>query len=80
MENDNKKLERLVVLCIAMMFGGMFGNILGIRIYFSIIINAIAFAILFYGMRRLIEREDLNVDCHGDQARVAEYKSTFIDD
>jgi hypothetical protein len=80
MEKDNKKLERLVVLCIAIMFGGMFGNILGIRIYFSIIANAIAFALLFYCMRRLILREDLDVDCHGDRARVAEYKSTFVDD
>ena len=70
----------MVLVCIAMMFAGMFGNIIGIRIYFSIIVNAVAFAVLFYSVRRLIAREEIEVDCHGDKARVAEFKSTFVDD
>ncbi len=80
LETDKKPLERMVLVCIAMMFAGMLGNIIGIRIYFSIIINAVAFAVLFYSVRRLIAREEIEVDCHGDKARVAEFKSTFVDD
>lgn len=80
MEIDNKKLEHIVLICIAMMFAGMLGNIIGIRIYFSIIVNAVAFALLFFSIRRLINRDEIEIDCHGDKARVAEFKSTFIDD
>lgn len=80
LETDNKKLEISVLLCIAIMFGGMLGNILGLRIYFSIMINAIAYALLFFLILRLIKREEVEIDCHGDKARVAEYRSTFIDE
>lgn len=74
------KLEIMTVICIALMFGGMFGNILGIRIYFSIIINAIAFSLMFFSVMTLLKREDIEIDCHGDKARVAEFKSPFFDE
>lgn len=80
LETDNKKLEVSVLVCIAIIFAGMLGNILGLRIYFSIMINAIAYALLFLLILRLIKREEVEIDCHGDRARVAEYRSTFIDD
>ena len=80
LEKDNKKLELRVIICICIMFAGMLGNILGIRVYFSIIINAVAFAILFQSVRTLVKHGDIEIDCHGDRARVAEYKSEFVDD
>ena len=80
LDNDRKKLETLIIVCIAIMFAGMLGNILGIRIYFSILVNAVAYSVLFYSVARLIRNEDIEVDCHGDRATVAEYKSTFVDD
>jgi hypothetical protein len=80
LDKDKKKLEMMIIICIAMMFAGMLGNILGIRIYFSILTNAIAYSVLFYSLKRLIRNEDIEVDCYGDRARVAEYKSTFVDD
>ena len=79
-EKDNKKLEVKVIICISMMFAGMLGNILGIRVYFSIIVNALAFVIMFQSIRSLVKHGDIEIDCHGDRARVAEYKSTFVDD
>ena len=80
LDKDKKKLEMMIIICISMMFAGMLGNILGIRIYFSILTNAVAYAVLFYSIKRLIRNEDIEVDCYGDRARVAEYKSTFVDD
>ncbi len=80
LDTDKKKLEASILVCIAIMFGGMLGNILGLRIYFSIMINAIAYSLLFFLILHLIKREDIEVDCHGDKARVAEYKSTFVDE
>jgi len=80
LDPDNKKLEITVIICTAIIFVGMLGNIMGLRIYFSIMINAIAYAVLFYLLRRLVLRDEMEVDCHGDRARVAEYKSTFFDE
>ena len=77
---DNTKYEILVTICVGMILGGMLGNFLGIRVYFSIVVNAVSFAFLFYSLKRLIRNEEIEIDCHGDHARVAEYSSTFFTD
>ena len=79
-EPDNKKYEPIIIACSAIIFCGMFGSIMHIRIYFSIIVNAAAFAILFYMTQRLLEKEELSVDCHGDRATVTEYPNSFFKD
>lgn len=80
LDKEKKKLEMMIIICVIITFVGMLGNVLGIRIYFSILVNAVAFSVLFYSVIQLIKREDIEVDCHGDKARVAEFKSTFVDD
>ncbi len=80
LDPDNKKLELSVIICVAVIFAGMLGNIMGLRIYFSIMVNGLAYALLFFFILRLIKREDIEIDCHGDRARVAEYKTTFFDE
>ena len=72
--------EVVVIICIGVILGGMFGNLLGIRIYFSILVNAIAFTGLFAAIKYMYGHDIIEIDCHGDQARVAEYKSGFFDD
>lgn len=72
--------EIMIILCIGLILGGMFGNIMGIRIYFSILVNAISFAILFFGIKVMIKREIIEIDCYGDIARVAEYRSVFFEE
>lgn len=71
-------LEAMTTVSVAIMFGGMLGNILGIRIYFSILTNAVSFIVLFVSIKWMLSREMIEIDCHGDKARVAEYKSTFF--
>lgn len=71
------KFEAVIIICIGIILGGMFGNLLGIRIYFSILTNAIAFTLLFVAIKYLLKREEIEIDCHGDRARVAEYKGLF---
>lgn len=73
------KFEAVIIVCIGIILGGMFGNLLGIRIYFSILVNAFAFMILFCAIKYLLKREEIEIDCHGDRARVAEYKSLADD-
>ena len=80
LDPDKKKLELFTIISISIMFCGMLGNIIGLRIYFSIMINSVAFALLFFSIGKLIAREDIEVDCHGDKARVAEFTSSIVDD
>ena len=70
--------EVVVTVAIGIMLGGMLGNILGIRIYFSIITNAVAYVFLFAAIKWMLSREMIEIDCHGDKARVAEFKSTLF--
>ena len=78
LDPDNTKYEIAIVVCIGMIFFGMLGTIFGIRVYFSVLINAISFSILFGMIRFLLSREDIEIDCYGDRARVAVYKSTMF--
>ncbi len=79
-DKENKKFEHLIIICVAVILIGMFGKIVGIRIYFSILINAIAFTVLFGGIRYLMQRGEIEIDCHGDNANPVEYKSDFFKD
>lgn len=75
-----KPLELLVIGCIVIILAGLFGNYMGVRIYFSIAANALAFLVMFAGMKIMIKRELIEIDCHGDRAREVKYKSGFFDD
>ena len=77
---DKKSYEIIIIICIGIMLGGMLGNVIGIRIYFSIFTNAIAFLLLFSSIKYMLKREIIEIDCYGDKARVAEYKSTFFEE
>lgn len=71
-------LEVMIVVSFAIILAGMLGNILGVRIYFSILTNAVAYSILFASIKWMLSREMIEIDCYGDKARVTEYKSTFF--
>ena len=78
LDPDRTALEVVIIICSGIILGGMMGNFLGIRIYFSIITNAVSFTILFYMVKRLLDREEIEIDCHGDRARVAEYNGKEV--
>ncbi|MBO7395722.1 MAG: hypothetical protein J6U16_06345 [Ruminococcus sp.] len=80
LDPDNTKYEISVVICIGMIFFGMLGAIFGIRVYFSVITNAVSFTLLFGMIRFLLSREEMEIDCYGDRAHVAVYKSTMFND
>ena len=71
-------LEVMVTVSFAIILAGMLGNIIGIRIYFSILANAVSFLLLFASIKRMLAREMIEIDCYGDKARVAEFKSTLF--
>lgn len=80
LDPDKKIYEIIIIICIGIILGGMLGNVMGIRIYFSIFTNAIAFTVLFSSIKFMLKRENIEIDCYGDRARVAEYKSTFFEE
>ena len=76
-----KPLELLVIGCIVVILAGLFGNYMDVRIYFSIVANALAFLLMFAGMKIMIKREMIEIECYGDRTRqVKKYKSEFFDD
>ncbi|MCM1473743.1 MAG: hypothetical protein NC040_06770 [Muribaculaceae bacterium] len=80
LDPDKKAYEIITIICIGIILGGMLGNVMGIRIYFSIFTNAISFTVLFASIKFMLKRETIEIDCYGDRARVAEYRSTFFED
>ncbi len=78
LDADNTKFEVVIVAAIAAILAGMFGNILGVRIYFSIILNALSFSFLFGSIIYMRKRGDIDIDCYGDRARVAEFSSESL--
>jgi len=73
------QLECVIIVTVAIVLVGMFGNIMGYRIYFSILTNAIAFCTMFGMLKFFTNQEAVEIDCFGDKARVIEYKSEFFD-
>ncbi|MDE5569877.1 MAG: hypothetical protein K2I82_04400 [Ruminococcus sp.] len=78
LDPDNIKYEVAIVTCIALILAGMLGNILGIRVYFSIIASALGFTVLFGTIHYLRGREEIEIDCYGDRANVAVFNSSTL--
>ena len=78
LDPENTKYEITVVVCIGMILFGMLGTIFGVRVYFSILLNAVSFTLLFGMIRYLLSREEIEIDCYGDRANVAVYSSTMF--
>ena len=73
------KFEMVIIATCAFILVGMIGGIINIRIYFGIIINALAYIFLFASIIYMLNHERLDIDCKGDKAKVSEYRSTFFD-
>ena len=73
------KFEMVIIATCAFILVGMIGGIINIRIYFGIIINALAYIFLFASIIYMLNNEMLDIDCKGDKAKVSEYRSTFFD-
>lgn len=74
------RLEILVGICVSIMLAGMFSAVLNLRVYGSILMNAFAYIFFFAALRFYCGREEIEIDCYGDRAKVQEYKSTFFKD
>lgn len=80
LEPKNTALEVSVVIAVTIILSGMCGTIFGLHVYISLFANSVAYVFFFSMLRFLHSQERLLVDCHGDRARVQEYKSSFFDD
>ena len=74
------RLEMLVGIAVSMILAGMFSAVLNLRVYGSILMNAFAYIVFFASLRYYYNREEIEIDCYGDRAKVQEYKSTFFKD
>ncbi len=80
LEPKNPSLEVSIVISIVIILCGMFGTIFNMNVYISLFANSIAYVVFFSILRFLHSQERIMVDCHGDRARVTQFKSSFFDD
>lgn len=80
LDPDNVRWEVAVSICFTLILIGMLGYIFDVRVYFSIITNAIGFTVLFSAMKFFREREQLEIDCYGDRAKEAVFNSSTLFD
>lgn len=80
LDPDNVKWEIAIGACFTLIIAGMLGNILGIRVYFSIITNAVGFSLLFAAMKFFRDRDQIEIDCYGDRANPVEFSSSTLFD
>lgn len=78
LDPDNVKWEFSIGACFTFIITGMMGCILGMRVYFSIMMSAIGFAALFWLMRFFRDREELEIDCYGDRATEKVFSSSTL--
>ena len=80
LDPHNKRVELIVAITSIIILSGMFPGIAGYRVYASVLINAIAYIVFFTAMLRQLELEEVNIDCHGDNAAVTTFTSTMFAD
>lgn len=78
LDPDNVKWEIAIGACFTLILAGMFGNLFGERVYFSIVTNAVGFSVLFGAMKFFYDREELEIDCYGDRANEAVFSSSTL--
>lgn len=78
LDPDNVKWEVAIGACFTLIIAGMLGNILGVRVYFSIITSAVGFSVLFAALKFFRDREQIEIDCRGDRANVSEFSSSTL--
>lgn len=80
LDPQNKKMQIVVAITVSITLAGMLPGIAGYRIYAGILINAFAYIVFFSIMKRLVETEELEIDCYGDKARVTNFSTTMFTD
>ncbi|MCQ2416599.1 MAG: hypothetical protein MJ071_02170 [Oscillospiraceae bacterium] len=80
LEPGNKKVQMIVAVTSIIILAGMFFVLNKSRVYSSILLNAGAYVFFFTAMLRQLEKEDVRIDCHGDQAEEKSFTSTMFSD
>lgn len=78
LDPNNVKWEIAIGACFTLIMAGMLGNILGVRIYFSIITNAVGFSVLFWALKFFHDRQQIEIDCYGDRASEAVFSGSTL--
>lgn len=80
LDKKNTKLQLIVAIASGIILLGVFAIAYNVRVYASILINSFAYIFLYSSLLHLIKMEDIEFNCHGDNAKVTVYKSSFFDE
>ncbi|MDO5560538.1 MAG: hypothetical protein Q4F95_13240 [Oscillospiraceae bacterium] len=81
MELETKKtcLQVCCAVSAVIMLLGSFSIVYKVRVYASVLVNAFSYILFYLLILMLYNRQKIEVDCHGDVARVYEDSSIFDD-
>ena len=80
LEPKNTALEIALIIAEVIILAGMFGIVFGAHVYVTLFTNSIAYVVFFGIMRFLLAQERIMIDCHGDRAREAKFRSDLFDE
>lgn len=80
LDSSNEHLQHFIIITCTIMLGGMFLGLAGFRAYASVLLNAFAYIFFFTAMIQQLRLEEMDIDCYGDNARVAKFESTMFTD
>ena len=79
LEPNKTCIQIAVTISAVLMMLGTFAIVLGVRVYASVLVNSFAYIILYSLILVFHSREMIDVDCHGDVAKVYEDDGFFED-
>ena len=77
---QSRRVQVIVAVTTMIILAGMLPGIAGYRVYASVLINAFAYIFFFAAMRRQLVNEEVEIDCHGDRAKVTSFSTTMFSD
>ncbi len=80
LDPQNRRVQLIVAVTVSICLAGMLPGIAGLRVYSSVLINAFAYIFFFLTMHRQLVNEEVDVDCHGDRAKVTSFSTTMFTD
>lgn len=80
LETNNKYIQYAVSIAAVITMLASFSIVFNVRVYASVLINSVAYIVLYSLILYMDSRELIYVDCHGDVAKVYEDNSFFGDE
>ena len=80
LETNSKQIQYAVSIAAVISMLASFSIVFNVRVYASVLVNSLAYIVLYSLVLFFDKRDEIYVDCHGDVAKVYEDKGFFDDE